>query len=220
MRIIDPGHVYELDQLGGGVQTLLLADPYSENVHPGLRNVDLIGALVDRTRYLYDILPCRETANAEEWLRMALGESAPSAFQVLDPGHIYQFDVEGPWLWKQRLIFVKRSGGAIRYEKEWAGLQTQEVLRALIEHAEYLGHERSLSFEFDKAELLRKALFEYEARAYRRKQEGVNRKQPKHDDTARPKSWWDEPYEDVPFSHEGIELRFVGLDGHIVLEEG
>jgi hypothetical protein len=44
-------------------------------------------------------------------------------------GHIYQLPELGSSN-TQRLVFIRRSGGAITYGEEWAGLQTQTVLRA------------------------------------------------------------------------------------------
>lgn len=53
-------------------------------------------------------------------------------------------------------------------------------------------------------------------RAYRRKQEKLNRRLGAHDDTARSHSWREQPH-DVPFNEQDIELRPVGEDGHIII---
>ena len=198
--------------------------------------------------------------------------------KVIDPGHIYQLDHCA-----DHMRFVKRSGGAITYPKEWFGLQTQAVMRAMIHHLQMLqvdedyvhtyrcwqlGDSRPQAVHFsnvhsiiDVAEVLvdrsqylnaiipcvetgdaiqwlvgcqhwlqgddrnfkesrdcvRHALWSYEARAYRRKVEGLNRKRPEHDDTERPRAWRPLICEDVPFTEENIELRPIGIDGHIVL---
>ena len=66
---------------------------------------------------------------------------------------------------------------------------TQEVLRALIDRTEYLDNVIHCTETQDAIWHLRMALFCYEARAYRRKQEGKNRQKPEHDDTMRPKPW-------------------------------
>lgn len=127
--------------------------------------------------------------------------------KIIDPGHIYELQELGGGI--QTVTFIKRSGGAVRYDKEWSGLQTQEVLRALIDRTKYL-HSILPCKETECAEKhLRLALFEYEKRAYRRKQEGVNRTTCTHDDS-------DENV--VPFSEKEIELRPVGEDGHIILD--
>jgi hypothetical protein len=56
--------------------------------------------------------------------------------KVIDEGHIYRISKPGGWLSllnKQTLTFVKRSGGAVTYKKEWSGIQTQAVMRAIID---------------------------------------------------------------------------------------
>ena len=135
---------------------------------------------------------------------------------IIDPGHVYQLRQLGTEEFAE-LKFVKRSGGAVYYEEEWPGLQTQEVLRALIDRTEYLYEILPCTETADAAYHLRMALFCYEARAYRRKTEEKNRKQPAHDDSARAKSWREHPYDDVPFNECEIEERPIGPDGHIVL---
>lgn len=140
--------------------------------------------------------------------------------KILDPGHIYELEELGEDQYgkdTQTLTFVKRSGGAVHYDHEWPGLQTQEVLRALIDRTEYLDAIIPCTESQSAAYHLRMALFFYEARAHRRKQEGKNRKQPEHDDTERPKPWREFDFADVPFSEHDIELRPIGPDGHIIL---
>jgi len=138
--------------------------------------------------------------------------------KVIDPGHKYE-------LWQlgtinpTYLTFVKRSGGAIQYKDEWPGLQTQEVLRAVIDRSKYLNDIIPCAETEDAIYYARMALFMYEVRAYRRKQEELNRKQPKHDDSTSPKTWRRNPFADVPFSEHEIELRPIGPDGHIIIEE-
>lgn len=137
--------------------------------------------------------------------------------RVLDEGHIYELDqlgTEETYL----LVFIKRSSRYIKHEREWAGLQTQEVLRALIDRTQYLNDLIPCVETQDAIWHLQTALFCYEARAHRRKLEKVNRLDASHDDTERPKPWRDHPYESVPFSEMGIELRPTGEDGHIILE--
>jgi len=136
--------------------------------------------------------------------------------RVVDEGHVYeltQLEREEPHL----LVFIKRSGKHIKHEREWGGLQTQEVLRALIDRTKYLNDLIPCAETQDAVWHLQSALFCYEARAYRRKFEKVNRQDATHDDTERPKPWREHPYESVPFSEMGIELRPTGADGHIIL---
>lgn len=136
--------------------------------------------------------------------------------EVIDPGHIYALAGLGGG--DQTLTFIKRSGGAIEYDEEWPGLQTQEVLRALIDRTQYLDAVLPCKETEDAVYHLRMALFMYELRAWRRKQEEVNREAPEHDDTERPRPWREFPFE-APFSEHEIELRPTGPDGHIILED-
>ena len=138
--------------------------------------------------------------------------------RVIDDGHSYELEQLGTDD-KFLLKFVKRSGGAIQYDEEWAGLQTQEVIRALIHRTTYLDSIIECAESKDSIYHLRMALFLYEARAYRRKMEGSNRKEPKHDDITKHKSWLENPYADVPFNEYQIEDYPIGEDGHIILTE-
>lgn len=135
--------------------------------------------------------------------------------RVIDPGHIYEMDQLGGGT--QRLVFPKRSGGAIQYPEEWPGVLTQEVARVLVDRTQYLNAVLPCVESLNAIQFLRMTIFEYEARAYRRKREKVNRMQPAHEDCDRPRGWRDEPYDDVPFNEQEIELRPVGADGHILL---
>ena len=134
--------------------------------------------------------------------------------EVSDPGHIYHLKELGGG--DQTLTFMKRSGGAIQYDKEWPGLQVQEVLRALIDRSKYLYDVLPCNETADAVWHLQMALYLYELRAWRRKQEAVNREAPEHDDTHRSRPWRDPPHE-APFNEHGIELRPTGEDGQIVL---
>lgn len=138
--------------------------------------------------------------------------------EIVDSGHIYRLKEIGTDPGIQYLMFIKRSGGAVKYDEEWPGLQTQEVLRALIDRTKYLDSIIPCAETKDAVYHLRMALFMYEVRAYRRKQEEVNRKAPRHDDSERPHGWRELPFGDIPFSEHEIEKRLVGLDGHILLE--
>jgi hypothetical protein len=130
--------------------------------------------------------------------------------KVLDPGHIYELDQLGCNS-KQTLTFVKKSSGAIQYPHDWPGVQTQEVLRALIDRTIYLNNVLPCSETQNALWHLRWALYEYEARAYRRKREGVNRTALAHD--AGP------AHADTPFDLALIETYPLGEDGHIDLEK-
>lgn len=135
--------------------------------------------------------------------------------KTLDKGHVYELNQLGGGA--QALTFVKRSGGAVCYEKEWPGVQTQEVLRALIERTKYLDTILPCIETKDAMQYLRMALFMYEVRAWRRKQEKLNREEGSHDDSVRPRGWRENSFDDVPFNEYEIERRPVGKDGHILV---
>ncbi len=202
MKIIKQGQEYDLWQLGGGFQKIIL--PSKEDLPD--RAQRLISACKIRSIYLNSLQHCLETEDAIEHLCAALLEVPPEERTVgevesIDSGHIYR-------LWgEQRLTFVKKSNELCWYEKDWPGLQTQEVMRLIID----------LGGTEDKIDEIRLALFMYEVRAYRRKLQAVNTKKAKHDDTAHPRVIRLFLFDDIPFSWEGIELMQTGDDGHVIV---
>lgn len=78
MKIVEPGHVYLLDNLGDpGAQTLTFIRRNSDAVthpfeHPGTNTQEVMRALIDRTNFLDGVLPSVETRDAAYYLRMAL----------------------------------------------------------------------------------------------------------------------------------------------------
>lgn len=132
--------------------------------------------------------------------------------KVLDEGHIYECSqLDGG---VQKITFMKRSSDAVHYEKEWAGLQTQEVLRALIDRTKFV-YKILPCKETDEALYhLRMALYWYEVRAYRRKQAKVNRTSLNHTDDPSMYKRGEYP-KDIPFTEVDIEFRSINNDGHI-----
>lgn len=130
----------------------------------------------------------------------------------LDPGHIYELDMlesEDKFI----LTFPKRSGGAVQYSEEWPGPPNQEIYRALIKRNLYLNSIIPCVETMDAVHYDRMSLWCFEARAYRRKQEKLNRKKPEHDDSARVKAWRPSALsDDVPF---GLINRIRSDDGSI-----
>ncbi len=238
MEILTPGYKYQMIQLEEGVQGLnFLAppqdmSPVDEYVWLSSQLQQVIDVLFDRTNYLHEVLPCVESRDALWYLAVASQAYEEGSYpqkekspriKIIDPGHIYKIrQSEDNCL---TITFVKRSGGAIRYRKEWSGVQTQEVLRVLIDATKYLqcimcgiSEEKVHNAEM-AAQFLREALFRYEARAWRRKQEKLNRRNGTHNDAEHGRVWRTYPYSDVPFNSESIELRPSGEDGHILVQE-
>ena len=152
--------------------------------------------------------------------------------RVIDDGHVYELnnlESEGT----QRVVFIKRSSGAITHAFEHAGTNSQELLRVTLDCVDVLEnrtvylHEVKEAIENDDClhylaearENLRKALLCYEARAFRRKQDQVNQTEHAHVS-------FSERDKDLPFDHLGfkgeepigIEHLPVGPDGHIKID--
>lgn len=180
--------VYRLTALGTDVPVVL---KFSDGLRQdGWRINELVEVCIFRTKYLNSIIPCQESENAISHLS-GIASAVTRNLKVIDAGHVYQVDEVDP------IRFIKRSGGAIQYDQEWPGLQTQEILRVLIDRM------MLNRVHWDMADSCRKALWEYEARAYRRKRQQQNRKLPTHELTIFPYEWHD------------IEHQIVGEDGHI-----
>lgn len=135
--------------------------------------------------------------------------------KIIDSGHIYELTQLGDDN-TQIIKFIKRSGGSIHYEQEWPGLQTQEVLRALIDRTKYLNTILPCNETMEAIKHLQMALYWYEARALRRKRSETNRTTLDHDDTKVVPLVCNLP-DDIPFNFDDIELRPIGNDGHIIL---
>ena len=131
--------------------------------------------------------------------------------KIVEAGHRYALkhvDSDGYEL----LTFIRRNSSAITHESEHPGTNVQEVLRALIDRSLFLDDVIPAPETMDAVWHLRMALFSYEARAYRRKQQKLNRKKPEHEQTG-------DRYDDVPFTEHEIENHPVGPDGHLLIEQ-
>lgn len=139
---------------------------------------------------------------------------------VIDPGHVYSLpNVEHPGV--QCLHFIKRSGGAVKYDTEHPGTNVQSVLRVLIDRTKYLNSIIPAVENDDILYHLRMALVGYEGRAYRRKLDKVNREADEHRSFRERDK--DLPFDDWGFkdavSNTGIENLPVGPDGHILIPD-
>lgn len=134
--------------------------------------------------------------------------------KIINPGHIYELRQLGDDA-TQTIKFIKRSGGAVQYDQEWAGLQTQEVLRVLIDRTKYLDTVLPCKETKESIKHLQMALYWYEVRALRRKQSKTNRTTFNHDDLLTPE-YSPEYAPDIPFTEKDIELYNIGEDGHIL----
>ncbi len=135
--------------------------------------------------------------------------------KIINPGHIYELRQLGDDK-TQVIKFVKRSSRAVQHPEEWPGLQTQEVLRALIDRTIFLDNILPCKETEEALKCLRFALYFYEVRAYRRKKSKTNKTEIKHDDSETPTFNFQYP-KDIPFTEADIEMRPIGEDGHIIL---
>lgn len=94
--------------------------------------------------------------------------------KVKEPGHLYQLDVlDAPTPLRRlagvHLRFVKRVGDKYpgNIGPPYAGVTTQEVLRALIERTKYVNGQRDDPANYHVLRDLRSALVELEIRAHR-----------------------------------------------------
>lgn len=134
--------------------------------------------------------------------------------RVLDPGHKYEIpnlEHEGC----QRLVFIKRSSGMIQHKDEYPGSNTQEIIRVLIDRSIYLNSIQPCAETEDAISFLRLALYSYEVRAYRRKQEKLNKQAGKHVDEGKLSAHRTQ-FVDVPFTSDEIEKLPTGPDGHLI----
>lgn len=126
--------------------------------------------------------------------------------RILEDGHQYalrHLESDG----EETLTFCKRSGGPVEYDDDHPGTTTQEVLRALIQRTRFVDDILQSDENLHVLLHLRKALFHLEARAWRRKQQKINRKDIVEDDMA------------VPFDAVNIEHRKTcNLCGHILCD--
>ena len=137
--------------------------------------------------------------------------------KVLDPGHLYEvpnLEAKG----KQRIRFMKRNSDMVQRDEEYAGTNTQEVIRVLIDRTKFLNEVGYSEETANAVDWLRMALYEYEARAWRRKQQKLNKR-------AQPQAKTDgltahrDAYRDVPFTSNGIEHLPTGPDGHVIVKK-
>lgn len=198
MIVLDPGHVYKLDdgqvlkfvKRGGG------AIQYSEE-WPGIQTQAVMRAVIAHLDYL-DI--CGE--ELQTYPLWQLGNPQYFYLHLVDTTHCH--DVLN--------VLIDRSE---YLNNILPCVETRDAVDYLADAIVML---RSHFLLRDVADYIRHALWSYEARAYRRKQEKVNREEPAHDDSQRLKAWRDKPASDVPFGPNEIELIPIGPDGHIVLQ--
>jgi hypothetical protein len=225
VQLINPSGKYRLFQLASTEQQLLDLTEQS-----GVRMVDVFFVLLDRTRFLQWILPCQESGNAIAYLELLYDDTVArecrhqkkegEGVDILDPGHIYRLKSATGAM--HDITFVKSSSGAVKYEQEWPGIQSQELIRALIDRVETLYCENSslddLSWVETTVCFLEQTLFMYEVRAWRRKQAEVNKKSPPHPEGDHPRERRLRSFPDVPFDYEGIEFLPIGDDGHVIVK--
>lgn len=144
--------------------------------------------------------------------------TAPRTRNVIceDDGHLYLVpNQEGPgW---QTIRFLKRSSKMIQHPEEWPGIVTQDLIRVAIARTEYLYEVGPCEETANTLHWLKMALYEYEARAWRRKQQKLNREanpEAATGDVAAHREY----YEDVPFTPDSLLDLPIGEDGHVIVK--
>jgi hypothetical protein len=155
---------------------------------------------------------------------------------IIDPGHVYWISNLGSserpaWLqalgaWVavllcrifggQAVVFIKRSSDMVHHHNQHPGSNTQEYFRVTIDRTEYLNDLGDSLESQDAVWHLQMALWCYEARAWRRKQQKLNKSavgQAAMGDVDATRDGWS----DVPFGEFEIEMLPTGPDGHIIL---
>jgi hypothetical protein len=95
--------------------------------------------------------------------------------QVKDPGHEYLFDLTLDGDAPQYLMFVKREGeGYPGNVGHHPGVTSQEVIRALIDRAEYVNNQIPCPETAASIELLKMVIYLYEKRAALRHGRPIN----------------------------------------------
>ena len=81
MKVIDPGHEYELDSYDGGEPVRLVflkregeGYPFNEGHHSGTNCQEVLRALIDRVKYLQKQIACEENECIINKLRSCLWE--------------------------------------------------------------------------------------------------------------------------------------------------
>lgn len=198
MIVLDPGHIYQLDdgqilkfvKRGGG------AIQYPEE-WPGIQTQAVMRVIITHLEYIHR---CDE--GLQTYQLWQLGNPDYFELTLIDTTHCH--DIVN--------VLIDRS---VYLNNILHCVETRDAVAYLEDAISMIKSPFLLS---DAADYIRHALWSYEARAYRRKQEKVNREEPAHDDSQRLKAWRDHPAADVPFGPYEIERRPIGPDGHIVLE--
>ncbi len=133
-------------------------------------------------------------------------------FKVDDPGHVYtlpQYSRDGyDDIGTRELIFVKRSSAAIKYKHDMLGTNSQSVIRALIDRTQYLYNVLPCVETVEALRALCEAYYWYEVRAWRRKQQKINRTKKYHKSNKWP-----------PFTITDVIYLPLGKDGHVICKE-
>jgi hypothetical protein len=155
---------------------------------------------------------------------------------VLDDGHIYWIpNLETPSapVWKQKLaswlarktcrllggqsiVFLKRSSKMVEYGEEWPGSNTQEIIRVVYDRSLFLQNLGPCEETGNAMSWLELALYEYESRAWRRKQQRKNKHADAQADVGDISATRDY-YKDVPFRSGEVLGMETGLDGHVIV---
>lgn len=209
MHIIDPGHIYELDGDGFDIpsQTLTFVKRSGgaityEHEWPGLTTQSVNRAIIAQIKGYQE-----GHGQDETYALWQLGTSETHPLILGGASHLIDCIavLQDRSAYLNTIIPCIETGDALG----WFDMAQHYIAYAVRDH----GESYTIALDY-----MRCALFTYEARAFRRKRDAVNRKQPCHDDTESPKPWRELVYRDVPFSADDIEDIPIGDDGHLILQ--
>lgn len=107
MKVIEPGHIYELSSLDGELKQLLTFVNREENKHPGTQTQDVLRCLINRTQHCDMCLRWEYNDKIIYHLRMALAyHEARALLRKTEKGLIEPENIEigqdGHFLIKER----------------------------------------------------------------------------------------------------------------------
>jgi hypothetical protein len=119
MKIVEPGHIYELNTLDGEhkeVETLRFVNREAGTEHPGTQTQEVLRALIDRTMHCDN---CRRWGNNDKiifHLRMALALHEARAIErkaekgLYDAEHVMTSDRDGHFALVENNFITEREG--------------------------------------------------------------------------------------------------------------
>lgn len=217
MKIVDPGHIYELWEIEKtNFQTVTFVKRSGGAVTydvewPGVQTQAVMRAIIDYLDLLRE--GCEVVKSYALW-QLGSKDTQSLTISSIDQVNILIEALIDRSFYLDAIIECVETKDAITWLgiSKACGVHYKRMKDGLGNHPS-----AGLNELTEMIRCVRMALWCYEARAYRRKKQTLNRKHPAHDDTARLRSWRNPVCYDVPFTEHEIELMPIGEDGHVVM---